>query len=104
MTGVRARKIPALACRSCSCLINWGFVAETRSERWWPPVWVGPYWTAALQSRALRGGARLRRAIGREDNAVGYDAGADMILQYMPVGGRRLSMVSSSRICYLVVT
>ena len=43
-------------------------------------------------------------AIGRKDNVVGYDSRAAVILEYMQVGGKRLAMVSSSRICSLVVT
>ncbi|KAI9453791.1 Six-hairpin glycosidase-like protein [Lactarius psammicola] len=54
-------------------------------DLWWPPVWGGSYWTASLQYRALRGGARLGRAIGRDSgaNVVEYDAHATMILEYM---------------------
>ncbi|KAI9454335.1 Six-hairpin glycosidase-like protein [Lactarius psammicola] len=52
-------------------------------DLWWPPVWGGSYWTASLQYRALRGGARLGRAIGRDDNLIEYDAHAAMILEYM---------------------
>ncbi|KAI0267065.1 Six-hairpin glycosidase-like protein [Gloeopeniophorella convolvens] len=52
-------------------------------DLWWPPVWGGSYWTASLQYRALRGGARLGRAIGRELNVVEYDAHATMVLDYM---------------------
>ncbi|KAI0267066.1 Six-hairpin glycosidase-like protein [Gloeopeniophorella convolvens] len=52
-------------------------------DLWWPPVWGGSYWTASLQYRALRGGARLGRKIGRELNVVEYDAHASMVLDYM---------------------
>ncbi|KAI9437564.1 Six-hairpin glycosidase-like protein, partial [Lactarius indigo] len=52
-------------------------------DLWWPPVWGGSYWTASLQYRALRGGARLGRAIGRDNNLIEYDARASMILDYM---------------------
>jgi glucoamylase len=54
-------------------------------DLWWPPVWGGSYWTAALQYRALRGGARLGRAIGRaNDNDVAeYDRQSALVLDYM---------------------
>ncbi|KAF8473009.1 Six-hairpin glycosidase-like protein [Russula ochroleuca] len=52
-------------------------------DLWWPPVWGGSYWTASLQYRALRGGARLGRAIGRDNNVAEYDAHAAMVLDYM---------------------
>jgi glucoamylase len=54
-------------------------------DLWWPPVWGGSYWTASLQYRALRGGARLGRAIGRDNDVVEYEAHASMILDYMQV-------------------
>jgi glucoamylase len=38
-----------------------------------------------LQYRALRGGARLGRVIGRGNNVEEYDAQAAMILEYMQV-------------------
>ena len=38
-----------------------------------------------MQYRALRGGARLGRAIGRENNVIEYDAHATMLLEYMQV-------------------
>ncbi|KAI9431007.1 Six-hairpin glycosidase-like protein [Lactarius psammicola] len=56
---------------------------ESSWDLWWPPVWGGSYWTASLQYRALRGGARLGRAIGRDDNSIEYDAHAAMILEYI---------------------
>lgn len=44
----------------------------------------GSYWTASLQYRALRGGARLGRAIGRGLGAVDeYDRQASLVLDYM---------------------
>lgn len=49
----------------------------------------GSYWTASLQYRALRGGARLARAIGRDNNVQGYDSHAAMILDYMQVSEER---------------
>ncbi|KAI9437567.1 Six-hairpin glycosidase-like protein [Lactarius indigo] len=52
-------------------------------DLWWPPVWGGSYWTASLQYRALRAGARLGRAVGRGMDVVEYDAHAAMILDYM---------------------
>ncbi|KAI9451528.1 Six-hairpin glycosidase-like protein [Russula earlei] len=53
-------------------------------DLWWPCVWGGSYWTASLQYRALRGGARLGRAIGRGRDVVGeYDSQASMILDYL---------------------
>ena len=51
-------------------------------DLWWPPVWYGSYWTASLQYRALRAGARLGRTIGRDDSAVEYETHASMILNY----------------------
>ena len=39
-----------------------------------------------MQYRALRGGARLGRAIGRDVDVIEYDARATMILEYMQVG------------------
>jgi glucoamylase len=53
-------------------------------DLWWPPVWGGSYWTASLQYRALRGGARLGRAIGRGLDVVDeYDHQASLVLDYM---------------------
>ena len=47
-------------------------------------MWGGSYWTASLQYRALRGGARLGRAIGCGHDVVDeYDSQASMILDYM---------------------
>jgi len=47
-------------------------------------VWGGSYWSASLQYRALRGGARLGRAIGRGLDVVNeYDSQASLILDYM---------------------
>jgi hypothetical protein len=47
-------------------------------------VWGGSYWTASLQYRALRGGARLGRAIGRGLDVVDeYDHQASLVLDYM---------------------
>jgi glucoamylase len=54
-------------------------------DLWWPPVWGGSYWTASLQYRALRGGARLGRAIGHSNDVAEYDAHATMLLEYMQV-------------------
>lgn len=50
-------------------------------------MWGGSYWTASLQYRALRGGARLGRALGRvtENGADEYDRQAALILDYMQV-------------------
>ncbi|KAI0060541.1 Six-hairpin glycosidase [Artomyces pyxidatus] len=56
---------------------------ESSWDLWWPPVWGGSYWTASLQYRALRAGARLGRKIGRHANVAGYDSRASMILDYM---------------------
>ena len=56
-----------------------------RWDLWWPPVWGGSYWTASLQYRALRGGARLGRALGRHNNVEEYDSRASMILDYLQV-------------------
>ena len=64
------------------------FIVRTRWDLWWPPVWGGSFWTASLQYRALRGGARLGRAIGREIDVIEYDAHATMILEYLQVGSR----------------
>lgn len=62
-------------------------VADLSWDLWWPPVWGGSYWTASLQYRALRGGARLGRAVGRaNDNDVAeYDRQAALVLDYMQV-------------------
>jgi glucoamylase len=47
-------------------------------------VFGGSYWTASLQYRALRGGARLARTIGRGMDVVDeYDNRASLILDYM---------------------
>ncbi|KAH9055429.1 hypothetical protein EDB87DRAFT_1313417 [Lactarius vividus] len=47
-------------------------------------VWGSSYWTASLQYRALRGGARLGCAVGRGMDAVEYDTRAQSwILDYM---------------------
>ncbi|KAI0060523.1 Six-hairpin glycosidase [Artomyces pyxidatus] len=59
---------------------NWN---ESSWDLWWPPVWGGSYWTASLQYRALKAGARLGRKIGRPENVVGYDSRASLILDYM---------------------
>ena len=72
-----------------SCLVL-GWLTGCRSLRWdlwWPPVWGGSYWTASLQYRALRGGARLARAVGREieNGADDYDRKAALVLDYMQV-------------------
>ena len=82
---MRARKIPALAFRTFAFLANLTVVG-TRWDHWWPTVWGGSHWTASLQYRALRGGARLGRAIGRENNVIEYDAHATMLLEYIQVG------------------
>ncbi|KAH9957842.1 Six-hairpin glycosidase-like protein [Lactifluus volemus] len=53
-------------------------------DLWWPPVFGGSYWTASLQYRALRGGARLARAIHRGLDVVEeYETRASLILDYM---------------------
>jgi len=54
-------------------------------DLWWPPVWGGSYWTASLQYRALKAGARLSRNIGRVSSALGYESNASMILDYLQV-------------------
>lgn len=47
-------------------------------------MWGGSYWTASLQYRALRSGARLGRTIGRGPDVVDqYDHQALLILDYM---------------------
>ncbi|KAN0138299.1 glycoside hydrolase family 15 protein [Lactarius tabidus] len=56
---------------------------QSSHDLWWPSVWGGSYWTASLQYRALRGGARLGRAIGRDIDVIEYDSRATMILKYM---------------------
>lgn len=38
-----------------------------------------------MQYRALRGGARLGRALGRHNNVEEYDSRASMILDYLQV-------------------
>ncbi|KAI0246449.1 Six-hairpin glycosidase-like protein [Lactifluus subvellereus] len=52
-------------------------------DLWWPPVWGGSYWTASLQYRALRAGARLSQSIGRGDNSLELESHASMILDYL---------------------
>jgi glucoamylase len=64
-------------------LVDW--LWTLRWDLWWPPVWGGSYWTASLQYRALRGGARLGRTLGRHNNVEEYDSHASMILDYMQV-------------------
>lgn len=56
---------------------------ESSWDLWWPPVWGGSYWTASLQYRALKAGARLSRNIGRDSSALGYESHASMILDYL---------------------
>jgi glucoamylase len=46
----------------------------------WLPVWGSSYWAASFQYRALRGGARLGRAIGRNNDVEEYDTHASMLL------------------------
>jgi glucoamylase len=72
-------------------LTNW-FV-NLRWDLWWPPVWGGSYWTASLQYRALRGGARLGRAVGRaaDSDVAEYDRQAAMVLDYMQVSNEQVS-------------
>jgi glucoamylase len=62
-------------------------IDNLRWDLWWPTVWGGSYWTASLQYRALRGGARLGRAFGRgsENGLEEYDRQAAMVLDYMQV-------------------
>ena len=48
-------------------------------------MWGGSYWTASLQYRALKAGARLSRNIGRDGSAIGYESQASMILDYLQV-------------------
>ena len=48
-------------------------------------MWGGSYWTASLQYRALKAGARLSRNIGRVSSALGYESNASMILDYLQV-------------------
>jgi glucoamylase len=49
-------------------------------------VFGGSYWTASLQYRALRGGARLAREIHRGLDVVEeYETRASLILDYMQV-------------------
>jgi len=52
-------------------------------DLWYPPVWGGSYWTASLQYRALRSGARLGRKIGRAESASSFEAQASIVLQYL---------------------
>ena len=46
-------------------------------------MWGGSYWTASLQYRALKAGARLGRTIGRARSAPEYESHASMILDYL---------------------
>ncbi len=48
-------------------------------------MWGGSYWTASLQYRALKAGARLSQNIGRASSALGYENQASMILDYLQV-------------------
>lgn len=45
----------------------------------------GSYWTASLQYRALKAGARLSRSIRRDSSALEYESHASMILDYLQV-------------------
>ncbi|KAI0041485.1 glycoside hydrolase family 15 protein [Auriscalpium vulgare] len=56
---------------------------QSSYDLWWPPVWGGSYWTAALQYRALIAGARLGHKIGRHDTVVDYPKKAALVLEYM---------------------
>ena len=67
-----------------------------RWDLWWPPVWGGSYWTASLQYRALRGGARLGRALNRVNLVEEYEAHGSMILDYMQVSCEYEGFPSSS--------
>ena len=53
-----------------------------RWDLWWAPVWAGSYWTASVQYRALRAGARLCRLIGRETDDHTYAGVASNVLGY----------------------
>jgi len=52
-------------------------------DLWWSPVWGGSYWTASMQYRALKAGARVAQLIGRESDDLGYDGIAKSVLDYM---------------------
>ncbi|KAI0267069.1 Six-hairpin glycosidase-like protein [Gloeopeniophorella convolvens] len=52
-------------------------------DLWSPPVWGGSYWTASLQYRALRAGARLGRKMGRGYGTATYESHASTILDYL---------------------
>lgn len=52
-------------------------------DLWAPPVFGGSYWTASLQYRALRTGARLGRKIGRGGSASAFEGRASVILEYL---------------------
>src|SRR6267142_4708889 len=84
-------------------LIDW--LSCLRWDLWWPPVWGGSYWTASLQYRALRGGARLGHTLGRQNNVEEYEAHASMILDYMQVsceyGGSYLVPETNTKISIL---
>ncbi|VDB84180.1 unnamed protein product [Peniophora sp. CBMAI 1063] len=52
-------------------------------DLWWPPIWGGSYWTAALQYRTLRGGAALGRRLNILQDVVDYEQKANLVLDYM---------------------
>jgi hypothetical protein len=58
-------------------------------DLWLPSVWGGSFWTASLQYRALRTGARLGRNIGRDDSAFEYEGRASMLLDYLQVSDHK---------------
>ncbi|KAI0267072.1 Six-hairpin glycosidase-like protein [Gloeopeniophorella convolvens] len=56
---------------------------QSSYDIWSPPVWGGSYWTAYLQHRALKAGARLASSIGRGDGAYAFESHALIILNYL---------------------
>lgn len=66
-------------------LVGFGGSTTCRYDLWWPPIWGGSYWTAALQYRTLKGGAALGRRLNIMQDVVDYEQKANLVLDYMQV-------------------
>ena len=68
------------------CHAQWQLLTVScRYDLWWPPIWGGSYWTAALQYRSLKSGAALGRKLNIMQDVVDYEQKASLVLDYMQV-------------------